>query len=294
MLASATITLNAGTAAKYFMIDGAVAMEAFNPGLVKNVGMVNNNWDDYYIGFPSPDDDRLFASEWYKIFVNPDPTAPIDPRSKLTWRGVFTDWRDTQVFNFYSSGEEVMANIPHDKGNDLADILDAISFSWGCQEKLKGRMPGEFLGSTIGGWAFNQTDYGTWIPPGQGGQPVWQRPDPASVHGTPASQLVTQPFFRKSPTDLFSSNDATAQNFAQQYYYDLLARAIPARTYGVGANAMGDVFGFAESTDMQTLQTGWPSSRGLDIDWLHSDCKNVAYPFNHKLFESIVNLGELE
>ena len=45
------------------------------------------------------------------------------------------------------------------------------------------------------------------------------------------------------------------------------------------------------------FETGWPQTR-LDDDkvttrWLHSDLKAVAYPFNHKLHEKLVELGEL-
>jgi hypothetical protein len=198
------------------------------------------------------------------------------------------NWGNTKVYNFYSSGEEVMGNIPPNKGNNLADILDAAKFSWGCQEKLKGRMPGEFLGSTIAGWGFNQDDYGDWD---LSGDPIWLPETPASAETISPTQLATQPFFKKSPIDLFSSNPATAQNYAQEHYYDLLSRAIPARTYGVGANPL-DVFEHSE--DMQSMQpSGWPSSR-TTTDWHHSDCRDVAYLFTHKLFESIVNLGELK
>lgn len=183
-----------------------------------------------------------------------------------------------------------MGNIPHNRGNNFS-AFDAKDFPWGCQEKQKGRMPVELLGSTVGGWGFNQEvldGYGTW----NGDPPEWEGISPATAHNTPPSQLVTKPFFKKSPADLFSTNATTAQNFAQQHYYDLLARAIPARTFGVGANAMGGVF--EQSIDMQSLQTGWTTSRDDDTRWRHSDCQDMAYVFTHQLFTEIVNLGELK
>jgi len=187
-----------------------------------------------------------------------------------------------------------MGNIPANQGNHF-NIPDAAEFPWGCQEKLKGRMLGEFLGSTVGGWGFNQIQsdgYGYWT---EGIPPEWIPITPAQAHAISSNQLVTIPFFNKSPGELFSTNSTTAQNFAQQHYYDLLARAIPARTYGIGANPIGnDIPGFTLSTDMQSLQTGWTTSRNGDTRWLHSDCQDMAYIFTHQLFERFVNLGELK
>lgn len=64
-------------------------------------------------------------------------------------RGSFTNMNNTTIHNMYSSGEDVLANIEHNKGN----LLDAAGYSWGCQEKLKGIYPvGYVLGSQVGGW----------------------------------------------------------------------------------------------------------------------------------------------
>lgn len=281
MLASAAVTRFGGMPAKYFMIDGAVAMEAFDPDLAKPDDMVNANWDNYHFGGTN---DFLFASEWHKLFPS------NDARSQLTWRGIFTNWGNTVVYNYYSSGEEIMRNIPAVNGNNFGP-LDAARYPWGCQEKLKGRMVGEFLGSTIAGWAYNMDDYGSWNDPGG-----WEGMPPANAAALNPSTLVTQPFFEKTPADLFSTNMTTAQSFAQQHYYDLLSRAFPARTYGVGANPIGgDVF--EQSIDLQLLQkplpTGWTTSRD-DTFWKHSDCQDMAYLFTHQFFEMMVNIGELK
>jgi len=70
----------------------------------------------------------------------------------------------------------------------------------------------------------------------------------------------------------------------------------------VGRNFEG-VFGAANKNnyDMTTkLEDGWPQDRinanynNNPTSWLHSDAKNVAYPFTHKLWENIVNLGGLK
>jgi hypothetical protein len=292
MLASAVVNLNDATVSKFFMVDGAVAMEAFDPSADQEAGMVNSNWVDYFFG--SPDFDYLFASEWHKLF------SATDPRSKLTWRALFTNWRNTEVFNYYSTGEEVLANIPYDKGNNLLDAFDAARFPWGCQEKLKGRMPVEVLGSTVAGWGFNEIEYGhttTSTDPISGVvRYTWVKPTSTEAHTIQRSQLPTHPFFSKTPGTLFSSDEAAAKTFADQNRFDLLSRAIPARTFAVGANSLG---GFADQKDLQalqTLQTGWPSVRTdiNDYRWKHSDCRNVAYIFTYKMFEAIINSGGLK
>ena len=120
------------------------------------------------------------------------------------------------------------------------------------------------------------------------------REAPADAAAISLVQLFNQPFFEKTPADLFSADPATAQTFADQHFYDLLSRAFPARTYGVGANPLEDAFEGSINMKSPAVQTGWPSSRGLDTNWRHSDCKNVAYQFTHKFFEEIVNLGKLK
>jgi hypothetical protein len=264
MVVSAAITTDGGTAAKFFMIDGAVATEAFVPDQAKEPGMMNNHWDDYYLDGAG---ECLYASEWYKLF------DASDPRNQLTWRGVFANWGQTPVYNYFSSGEDVLDNIPHDEGN----LTDVASYAWGCQEKLKGRTWVNFVGSTVAGWGFNTDDYTPTVEQAQN-----------LIANT--SQLITMPFFKKSPGDLFSTDAVTAQDYAYQHYYELLAKAIPARTYAAGRNPVPGL----NPHDMQTeMETGWPSSRDNN-HWLLSDFKNVAYPFNHTLFENITRDGGLQ
>jgi hypothetical protein len=96
----------------YFMIDAAVASEAFDTTTItssQNNNMIHPDWMDY----PG----RVRASEWYKLFPSED------PRSRLTWRGRLGN-SGAFVFNFYSSGEEVLAEHPNSLGNP--SILDAI------------------------------------------------------------------------------------------------------------------------------------------------------------------------
>jgi pimeloyl-ACP methyl ester carboxylesterase len=136
MVASAAISLYHAPAANYFMLDAAVAQEAYNEMEPKTPNMVNANWSWLTTnGFPNV----LFASEWHSLF-------PVtDARRKLTMRGLFTNMVNTSVCNFYSSGEDVVGNAPYGYADDWSDSsisgLDAISYAWCAQEKNKGRIP---------------------------------------------------------------------------------------------------------------------------------------------------------
>jgi hypothetical protein len=138
MAASAAISLYTAPAANYFMLDAAVAQEAYRKDLFKTHSMVNANWSGLTAdGYPNV----LFASEWHTLF-------PVtDARRKLTMRGLFTNMVNTSVCNFYSSGEDVVGNAPYGYADDWSDSsingLDAINYAWCAQEKLKGRIPGK-------------------------------------------------------------------------------------------------------------------------------------------------------
>jgi pimeloyl-ACP methyl ester carboxylesterase len=136
MVASAAISLHKAPAANYFMLDAAVAQEAYLPldTARRNAGMVNANWDGFTTtGYPN----KLFASEWHTLF------SATDRRSRLTMRGIFTDWGETRVINFYSSGEDVLDNGPKEIANDWTSLnfSNPRLYVWCSQEKLKGRIP---------------------------------------------------------------------------------------------------------------------------------------------------------
>jgi hypothetical protein len=84
---------------------------------------------------------------------------------------------------------------------------------------------------------------------------------------------------------------------------EVLGAGIPARSNPAGANALNKIGATRNfnlnSTDPQTgFQTGWPAIRPLDSNqnprWYHSDMKDVAYPYNHKMHDKIVELGGLK
>lgn len=101
--------------------------------------------------------------------------------------------------------------------------------------------------------------------------------------------LREEPFFNEfRVSGLFDpvNGSTIAQN--SEVRAEVLGSGIPALSYAVARNAV-DVFhppgGADRNIDMMTLQTGWPADRVLSLwenRWLHSDLREVAYPFNHK------------
>ena len=78
----------------YFMIDAAVAIEAIDSGASLNPDMYPSAWTNYQ--------SRLWASKWFNLW----PTN--DARNTLTWSGRLANLQNASVYNFYSSGEEVL------------------------------------------------------------------------------------------------------------------------------------------------------------------------------------------
>ena len=78
----------------YFMIDSAVPIEAVQGDAAKEPAMIYSTWRDY--------SSRLYASDWWQLF------PADDARSTLTWRNRFGNLGTVDIYNLYSSGEEVL------------------------------------------------------------------------------------------------------------------------------------------------------------------------------------------
>ena len=250
-------------------------MEAFNPLQDVEQDMLHSEWDDYVAETGC---EKLLASEWHHLF-GADAT---DPRGKLTWRGLLAEMPGVTRYNFYSPSEDVVGNSTHGSDESLVDIDQA----WAAQEKLKGRMVVDGLcGSRHAGWQFNRTDYGIWL------QGTWTRMEPEYAAGISDEALKTTPFFFRLPVELFAADSSAARAYAEEHLFDLLARAIPARSFGMAANSASfDDTGIV-SVNMQTeCENGWPREQA---EWHHSDLKAVAYKFNYMLYKKLVTEGEL-
>jgi hypothetical protein len=280
---------------KFFMIDAAVALEAIDGSAVNviDTNMVHSEWSSYA--------DRLYASEWFRLF------SGGDYRGTLTWSNRLANLSSTNVFNFYSSGEEVLrthtASTPDFLTFSASQVINAVwngnplsTFVWALQEKEKGRMLFNILGSDHGGWRFS-TNY-----------------DSFGVHMSPAnaallsdSQLRTNPFveFRGFLDPSFDAAllGGSGSGYAQTNRNRILADAIPALTPAVGANAVPKLSPPQNSVERNfnmpdLFKNGWPLSRpssGPEAgNWYHSDFREVAYTYVYRLFDEFVNQGNLK
>jgi hypothetical protein len=273
----------------YFMIDAAVAMEAVQ-SMAYDPAMIYSKWRSY--------SNRLFTSDWWQLF------PADDVRSTLTWNNRLADFRNTDTYNFYSSGEEVLRNYNVDPPAGVlrgtaTEIVENWaghpygSYVWVWQEKGKGTsLHDNFIGSTHGGWKFSYY----WRD--EHGAPL----SPDSMNDISNSRLQEQPFFSFTssmngpPDEDLLGTDGSA--YAQANRNRILSDAIPALTLPVGANFVR-ALGTDNNLDMQKIfETGWPEARLASVvegkNWHHSDFVYVAYPFTYKLFNQIVTLGNLK
>ena len=281
----------------YFMLDAAVAVEAVDGGAAPDPHMTHSTWVA-----PENYANRLYATYWCNLFPS------SDARSMLTWSSRLANFGSANVYNFYSSGEEVLREYYDDPPvsafgnarmlqNYWANRPPVKSFVWVWQEKAKGvSFNNNVLGSTHGGWKFNAAynTNGSRIPAAQ-----------ANV--LPGSQLRTNSFFdfddgshAYSDLALFSPSGST---YAQSSGNRILADAIPAMSWPVGSHAVPRLSLGGQPTRNFNIyspdfQNGWPAKRLENLSefdkWWHSDFKDVAYTFTYKLFDKFVELGDLK
>lgn len=282
----------------YCMIDAAVAIEAIETNAPPNPDMYSSAWTNY--------DSRLWASGWHNLF------SAGDARSALTWNGRLANFNGAQVYNFFSSGEEVLRDYPGDPPESLIGIVEGQfvslwkgetgEYTWAWQEKLKGLMPANFLlSSDHGGWQFN---------------PAYSSLSFAQADALTNSMLMTNAFFNPAsfsaslfPFDSDLALETSSGNsYAQTNKNRILSDAIPCLTLPVGANPVPRLSPPSSPVemnfDMQTqFENGWPFGRGLAKyppgttaagEWHHSDNRAIAYTFTWPFFDKIVSVGHLK
>jgi hypothetical protein len=284
----------------YFMIDAAVPMEAIQ-GYQGQTGpmlaeMIHSEWTPYA--------NKLYASDWWQLF----PTN--DARSTLTWSNRLANFQNADVYNFYSSGEEVLRATTSDPPTNLLSAIKTLaydyivnnppvaSYMWVWQEKGKGRCSSDgLLSSSHGGWKFNSA-YDT----------NGAHMDTSQASLLSNTQLKTNAFFDVNSTSFGNADLALygsgGNAYAQAHSNRILSDAIPSLTLPVGANAVTalDEPGDTHNFDMQgTLENGWPAARPiLQVgnsaagEWHHSDCRQIAYTFTYQLFDKLATLGNLK
>ena len=305
MVVSSAIQDHQATNTHYFLLHAAVAREAYN-GNAMDADMVADSW--------SSRDSRVFASNWYKLWDS----TPTDHRNNLKWNGRFSSIDSSKVYNYYSTGEDVLKNLPAQQPGPGSSIWEWLLqqcgsngahpswYAWGLQEICKGNYPELFGGSLYGGWGLNEDDaYGTLLD--FDGVGVWAPNEQAiAAAANNPNQLKINPVFNRrgdvlSDASLYQApNDpnGVGSRFARDNRGNLLSEMIPALSFATGANA---VRGWPNNFDMQGpigtgMQNGWPQVR-RQVDpsrpWQHGDYKTVAYLYVYKLFDNIRDKGQL-
>ena len=299
----------------YIMLNAAAAKECYDASeagdAAQDALMENFEWR----GYPK----QLRASEWHNL-PSPSVWPADDKRRTLTWRnrlsGVINNGGQTNVYNFYSSGEEVLNNPTlTDPGtnNPVTELWAKSNKTWAVQEKCKGYgLSGFIHTSTYGGWLWN------WIPyhvdihvPASGPWGTHRMRTPAELPSPLTNgwllKLATRPFFDDSTHhplfDPASGDGSPGSNYARDNHSTIISEMIPCTTLATGRNALNSALPVNRQIDMnvsmKTDPARWPEADVHDGDvnqtrpWLHSDLRAKAYPHNYLVFDKFVEIGNL-
>jgi hypothetical protein len=287
------------TPSRYYIINGAVPTEAYDPGLATDAerwAMTEAQWKP----FGTIHQQRLYSSSWHTLF------PASDDRSKLTWKNRFERVLRLDIsHNFYSTGDEVVQNPTSDTalGGIFAEGL--ARGAWGNQELMKGTDLASYVQSRYqGGWGFNFNpqqfpEYQGYVKPTFGGfRMYYPEETPANVPGgITDEQLKTKPFFKPfKEFDLFSPTLGSAKAGELKVQRDVLAAGVPARSYAIAANPVPGLAGNHNMDELRTWPDSWPAENH-DGDsagqWLHSDFRDVAINYLYKMYTKMIELGEL-
>ena len=279
MLVSAAIQDYEMPYERYFMLNAAVAMEAYDPtnGITQasHDNMTPQTWTNYL--------DRVRATHWYELFPEGD------GRRLLTWKGRFSNV--TNIVNFYSTQEDVVCN------GDGTQMPYGRPYSWYNQEYRKGSW-GMMLHEHEGGWAFNRY-YDTITHPDPDNELIEIVEHKPPVEANVLSDLALQqhPFF----LDFANQEMHTSSNgliVASNYLYraEMLAYAIPSESYAVGANPLPTLSAEDLNVNMADFSDGQGDlpENGQRIqdkhrNWQHSTFVQRSYKRTHQLFDQLIN-----
>lgn len=332
MVASAAMATHGARVENYFLINAAVAAEAYDEASTQPFSVLATSaHTDWVVAGVYPP--RFWATQWHDLF------PANDYRHYLTWQNRFASAAPTHAYNFYSSGEEVLAEdlgkTPSLTGVVFAEFGQAVwnllfgddvplgANAWAYQEKLKGgTLTNRVIGSRFGGWGFNVFDFSKKSGVQLGATPAMVPRELSAEEAAALSaklsdaDLRAEPFFDPGPghdkleswpeaahfvsDDLADLYGEFGSSVAFDHRYRLLAEMIPAQSLAAGRIPVGRFSGSGiafENFDLTTgFRTGWPSDRQGTSHrdrWMHSDCREVAYLYTHALTDKFVELGHL-
>lgn len=274
---------------KYFMLNAAVASEAYDATLWSDSPdapnrLVHDDWRSYT--------NACWSAKWHGFF---DPAA--DTRGKLTWKGRFASvLSSTSVYNFYSSGDSANS----EDGDELFELLDETPtvaagitsstgrYAWQKQETHKGLSSLDPAGTSWSGWGFRMVE--EWPPlPGMGTTYVPYTPEQAAARAQNGT-LATDTVFGLEPSSMNASNMTAA------VLNEHLAEGIPALSPAAGKTAIFDAsHAFNMNTTFKPEEGAWgrDNSHVYKKRWRHSDMKDMAFFYTHLLFDELVEKGDL-
>lgn len=316
---------------KYFMLNPAVALEAYQGNIAHPKEMRHPDWDNFYFGadydtnadtetYTDQNGRRLWAVEWHNLFTNtdPDPNIKTDERNTLTWRNRLEEvGKNQNVIQYFSSGEEVLRAAEEGAPNSLDPVTglfediwvvewfidEPAGFNaWNVQEKSKGTGNLSTIGGgSSAGWGFNcayeATGSNNEICYSFGGK---THIEAHAFFDSTNNTLIAAPFFdpfeKADLMDAAIGNGTTGSNAVAVDYPDYLAYEIPALSFAAGGTR-STAFADEQAFDMNDeMADGWPEERGGEIEvkkWRHSDFKDVSYRYTYKLFDNLVEKGAL-
>jgi hypothetical protein len=298
--------------ANYFIVNGAIALETYDPGQTGNSSghpdmakyMTEDDWKPYY-DYDDGSQRRLLSCNWHELF---DPET--DARGRLTWRGFFATPELLSVaHNFYSPGDEVVEN--PDETEELGQLANLWSIynerhAWVAQEIAKGGQNTITLAGfhdLNGGWEFNSAydklGPGLLLP----GSNYTRRCEPAEAKAAITDEMLRiKPFHRRFLyEDLYDPAKGPGTAADTDKLYRLLGAGIPASSYAIAANpleSLGEFGNHNMQSEYKNPHAEWPVHPNVPDDqpqnWAHSDFKDVAIPYIYPLYQKMIEVGNLD
>lgn len=286
MVVSSAIADHGMGVGKYFMLNAAVPAEAYDESSWHSDDsglnpMMHNDWSGYA--------GCTWSARWHELFLN----NPNDDRAALTWKNRFSAVPSSILYNFYSSGDEVL------ELNNVAPALltgagglfnlfpTAERYAWHKQEVFKGR--DMVVGTSWAGWGFLRT-----APESTYAQTLIY-PDAVAANAADLAQLANQPVFRWNPPGMLTNS------IPSDLRKELLAKGVPALSGATGIMSVNIPY---QSTDVRDIDmnsvsrpNGWPrlpTDAPYGQRWKHSDLKDMAFFYVYNVFRDVVVKGGLE